>query len=66
MLINIQCRQCRIVFDSEVVDITMSADAPRPQFEHLIRCPRCGQRSLDEVWLTEVGQSQRTAAVLSP
>jgi rubredoxin len=66
MLINFQCRQCRVVFDSEVGEITMPADADRPQFEHPIGCPRCGPRSLDEVWLTERGQSQLTAAVLSP
>ncbi len=65
MLINFQCRQCRLVFDSEAGQITMPADAHRPPFEHPIGCPRCGQRSLDEVWLTELGQSQRTAAVLS-
>ncbi len=65
MLINFQCRQCRVVFDSEVGEITMPAEAERPQFEHPIVCARCGQRSMDEVWLTELGQSQLTAAVLS-
>ncbi len=66
MLINFQCRQCRNVFDGEVGQITMPPDAQRPQFEHPIRCPRCGQRSMEEVWLTEGGQTQLTAAVLTP
>ena len=66
MLINFQCHQRRIVFDSEVGHITMPADARRPQFEHPIRCPRCGQRSMDQVWLSEVGQTQLTDAVLTP
>jgi hypothetical protein len=66
MLINVQCRQYRLVFDSEVGQITMSPEAQRPQFEHPIGCPHCGPRSMDQVWLTEVGQTQLTAAVLTP
>ncbi len=65
MLINVQCRQCRVIFDSEVGEITMPTEAERPQFEHPMVCARCGQRSVDEVWLTEVSQSQLTTAVLS-
>lgn len=66
MPINFQCRQCRLVFDSEVGHITMLANAQQAQFEPPIRGPRCGQRSRDEVWLTEVGQRQLSAAVLTP
>ena len=66
MLINFQCRQCRLVFDGEVGQITMPPEAQRPQFEQPIRCPRCGRRSMDQVWLTEVGQTRLSAAVLNP
>ena len=66
MLINFQCRQCRILFDVDVGHITMSPEAQRPQFEHPLRCPHCGPRSMDQVWLTEVGQTQLTAALLTP
>jgi hypothetical protein len=34
----------------------------RPIFEKDIVCPRCGKRSIDEVLLTELGQSQMTEA----
>ena len=42
----------------------MPEDAHRPFFEKQIICPKCGQRSMDEVFLTELGQSQLTQATL--
>ena len=34
----------------------------RPDFEKPIICPRCGKRTVNEVLLTELGQSQMTEA----
>ena len=36
----------------------------RPDFEKPIVCPRCGERTMDEVLLTELGQSQMTEATM--
>lgn len=66
MLINFQCRACRRLFDSDVGHIDFPPEAERPQFEHLPVCPGCGQRTLNEVELTEVGQGQLTNAFLNP
>jgi hypothetical protein len=66
MLINFQCRSCRATFDSEVGQIDFPPETDRPQFEHVPVCSRCGERTLDEVELTETGQSQLTEAFLNP
>lgn len=65
MVINFECRTCQRIFDSEVGQVTREPGAERPRFEQPIRCPTCGKRTLDEVYLTEHGQSQLTAAVLA-
>lgn len=65
MQINFQCRACRTVFDSEVGRIDFPPEAQRPQFEQLPVCPGCGERTLDEVELTETGQGQLTEAYLN-
>ena len=36
----------------------------QPDFEKCIICPHCGDRTIDEVSLTELGQSQMTEATL--
>jgi hypothetical protein len=36
----------------------------RPTFEKPIVCPHRGQKSIDEVLLTELGQSQMTEATM--
>lgn len=65
MEINFQCRQCQQVFDSEVGQIRFEPGAERPEFEQPIACPACGERTMDEVFLTETGQGQLTEAVLN-
>jgi len=37
----------------------------RPDFEKPIVCPRCGEMTMDEVFLTELGQSQMTEATIA-
>jgi hypothetical protein len=42
--------------------IGINEQTMRPDFEKPIVCPRCGERNIDEVLLTELGQSQMTEA----
>lgn len=60
-IINFQCRACQREFDCEVGEIAINDDL-RPDFEKPILCPQCGERTIDQVWLTELAQSQMTPA----
>ena len=60
MEINFECKKCRNIFDCDVGTITVHENSDRPQFEQSIFCPRCGELTIDEVLLTELGQSQLT------
>jgi len=62
MEINFHCRKCRQEFDCEMGKIGVNPKSMRPDFEKPIMCPRCGERTMDEVLLTELGQSQMTKA----
>jgi hypothetical protein len=64
MEINVECKECGGIFDCDVGTVSISEDSFRPQFENEIICPKCGQRSIDDVLLTELGQSQLTEATL--
>lgn len=64
MEINFECKQCSGIFDSEVGTIKMNDKTFRPDFEKSIMCPKCGVRTIDEVFLTELGQSQMTEATM--
>ncbi len=59
-IINFKCKRCDEVFDFDVGTINFELVNERPQFEHEIECPNCGGLTLDEVELTELGQSQLT------
>jgi len=63
-IINFQCKKCRKVFDCNVGSIEVDEKTFRPLFGNKIVCPVCGERSLDDVFLTELGQSQLTDATL--
>lgn len=65
MIINFECQHCKAIFDSEVGQIDYQPGEERPTFEKTIRCPSCGPRTMDQVWLTETGQGQLTQAVLN-
>ena len=54
MKINFECKKCGDIFDSDVGAVSISEDSFRPQFENEIICPKCGQRSIDGVLLTEL------------
>jgi hypothetical protein len=60
--INFQCKRCHTIFDCVVGNISVNPDTMRPVFEKSIICPKCGLRTIDEVYLTELGQSQMTEA----
>jgi hypothetical protein len=64
MEINFQCKKCQRKFDCEMGKIGINEQTMRPDFENLIVCPRCGERTIDEVLLTELGQGQMTEATM--
>lgn len=64
MEINFECKKCGGIFDSDVGAVGVDENTLRPQFQNEISCPCCGKRSIDEVLLTELGQSQLTQATL--
>ena len=65
MIINFACRQCKQPFDGDVGQINLDEHALRPRFAKPIICPNCGERSLEEVYLSERGHSQMTEATLT-
>lgn len=60
--LNFICKKCKKEFDCDVGKITFPPPLPglRPKFEKDIRCDRCGVLTMDEVELTELGQTQIT------
>ena len=64
MEINFECKKCSCIFGADVGAIKMNEQTFRPDFEKSITCPKCGVRTIDEVFLTELGQSQMIEATL--
>jgi hypothetical protein len=64
MIINFECKGCKRQFDCDVGKIGMSEATLRPDFEKPIMCPRCGERTMDNTFLTDLGQSQMTDATM--
>jgi hypothetical protein len=64
MTINFECRKCRKEFDCDVGKIGIDDSGMRPTFSKDIVCPRCGKLTMDDVLLTELGQTQMTAATM--
>ena len=61
--LHFECKKCRNHFDGDVGRITFPADidkGKRPEFENEVICPKCGVLTLDDVELTECGQTQLT------
>ena len=63
--LHFKCKKCRKYFDSDVGKITFPIESERPHFENNIMCPRCGKLSMDEVELTELGQTQLSAVYMA-
>ena len=57
MEIDFECKKCGRLFDCDVGTVTLPENSDRPRFEQKIFCPRCGELTIDEVLLTELGQS---------
>ncbi len=64
MEISFECKKCRKEFDCEMGKIGINGETMRPTFEKPIICPRCGKKTINEVLLTELGQSQMTEATM--
>jgi len=62
MKINFECKSCHKIFDNEVGQVSINEETMRPDFEKKIVCPSCGEKTIDDVLLTELGQSQLTEA----
>ena len=64
MLLSLECKTCHGVFDANVgqVQFVDKGRGPEPVFEKSPHCPKCGQRSNEQVYLTEEGQGQLTEA----
>jgi len=54
-VINFKCKKCGSKFDFETGKITFGM---RLSFEKEIFCPKCGKRRMDDLELTELGQTQ--------
>ncbi len=65
MEINFECNKCSSIFNTDVGEIKMNEKTFRPEFEKPISCPKCGIRTIDEIQLTELGQSQLTQATIN-
>ena len=62
MEINFKCKTCNLIFDCEIGKVKINEKTMRPIFKEKIICPSCGIRTIDDVLLTELGQSQLTEA----
>jgi hypothetical protein len=63
MTINFECKKCRREFDCDVGMIGIDDSGIRPTFEKDSVCLRCGKLTMEDVFLTELGQSQMTEAM---
>jgi hypothetical protein len=64
MEISFECKKCRKEFHCEMGKIGINEQTLRTDFERPIICPHCGIKTMDEVLLTELGQSQMTEATM--
>ena len=64
MVINFECQKCRSLFDCDIGTVTFPESSDKPDFEREIICPNCGSLSMDEVLLTEIGQSQLSEVIV--
>jgi rubredoxin len=60
MEINFECKKCGVIFDFDVGEVGIDESTFRPKFEKKLSCPSCGNITIDEVLLTELGQGQLT------
>jgi hypothetical protein len=63
--LNFICKKCRKEFNCDVGKIAFPIEENRPRFEKDIVCPGCGVLTMDEVELTELGQTQLGAVFMA-
>jgi hypothetical protein len=66
--INFKCKKCNQIFCYDAGRMTFPHDIYKgkcPNFEREIYCARCGLLTLDDVELTELGQTQLTELFLN-
>lgn len=54
-MLNLKCKKCETVFDIDVGKITFRK---KLSFENRISCIKCGLVEIDDLELTELGQTQ--------
>ncbi len=64
MEISFECKKCRKEFACQMGRIGINRQTTRPDFQKPIICPLFGERTMNEVLLTELGQSQMTEATM--
>jgi len=63
--INFECQKCKNIFDCEVGRVSIDETTMRPVFKKKLVCPRCGELTMNDVHLTEIGQGQLTEATMN-
>jgi len=63
--INFECQKCKMIFDCNVGKVSMDEKTMRPIFERKLVCPKCGELTMGDVHLTELGQGQLTGATMN-
>ena len=53
-----------MIFDCDVGQVSIDEKTMRPRFEKKLVCPKCGELTMNDVHLTELGQSQLTEATM--
>jgi DNA-directed RNA polymerase subunit RPC12/RpoP len=64
-VLNFECKTCHQHFDADVGAVMFNENEERPTFESEISCKKCGKRTLDDIYLTEIGQTQLTQIFLT-
>ncbi|MDL1984245.1 MAG: hypothetical protein LWX54_08675 [Deltaproteobacteria bacterium] len=64
MEINFECQKCKTIFDCDVGQVSIDEKVMRPRFEKKLVCPKCGELTINDVYLTELGQGQLTEATM--
>ena len=59
---HVECKKCKAEFDANVglISFDDSDFDTKPTFEKNPNCARCGESTVDDISLTEVGQGQLT------
>lgn len=65
MEINFKCKKCEEIFDCNVGEVVIDSKSMDAVFEFGIYCPQCGKVTMDDVVLTELGQTQMMDVTIS-